>query len=197
MYLTVKNQLRNYSVREYEILRKLCRLSKNLYNEALYSVRKYFFAERKYLRYENNYYVCKTSENYRALNTDVAQQTLKVVDRCFKSFFALISKAKSGSYQFNQISLPHYLDKEGYFSLIIPPEISVNLDYDKYLAVDLGLDNLASCVTSEGASFIGKQIKFYNRLYNKENAKLQSILAKQQIKYFSKRQYLNLQKRNA
>ncbi|MBQ4470439.1 MAG: transposase, partial [Synergistaceae bacterium] len=109
----------------------------------------------------------------------------------------LISKAKSGSYQFNQISLPHYLDKEGYFSLIIPPEISVNLDYDKYLAVDLGLDNLASCVTSEGASFIGKQIKFYNRLYNKENAKLQSILAKQQIKYFSKRQYLNLQKRNA
>ncbi|MBQ9403843.1 MAG: transposase [Synergistaceae bacterium] len=258
MYLTVKNQLRNYSVREYEILRKLCRLSKNLYNEALYSVRKYFFAERKYLRYENNYYVCKTSENYRALNTDIAQQTLKVVDRCFKSFFALISKAKSGSYQFNQISLPHYLDKEGYFSLIIPrinikngyftlpmsrefkreheelrfiippniadkeiqevrihprnnarffeieyiyiqPEISVNLDYDKYLAVDLGLDNLASCVTSEGASFIidGKQIKSYNRLYNKENAKLQSILAKQQIKYFSKRQYLNLQKRNA
>ena len=257
MYLTVKNQIRHYSVREYEILRKLCRLSKNLYNEALYSIRQYFFAERKYLRYENNYHVCKNSENYKVLNTDIAQQTLKVVDRCFKSFFALISKAKSGSYQFNQIRPPHYLDKEGYFSLIIPrinikngyftlpmsrefkrehgelrfiippniadkkiqevrihprnnarffeieyiyiqPDIRVELDYDKYLAVDLGLDNLASCVTSEGASFIldGKQIKSYNRLYNKENAKLQSILAKQQIKYFSKRQYLNLQKRN-
>ena len=120
MYLTVKNQLRNYSVREYEILRKLCRLSKNLYNEALYSIRQYFFAEREYLRYENNYHVCKTSENYKAMGTDIAQQTLKVVDSCFKSFFALISKARSGSYQFNQIRLPHYLDKEGYFSLIIP-----------------------------------------------------------------------------
>ena len=258
MYLTVKNQLKNLSVREYKILRELCRFSKNLYNEALYNVRQYYFTERKYLRYESNYHVCKTSENYKALNTDIAQQTLKIIDRCFKSFFALISKAKSGSYQFNQIRLPHYLDKEGYFSLIIPrikikdgyfalplsrefkrehgeirfiippniadkeiqevrihpknnarffeieyvyiqPEISINLDNTKYLAIDLGLDNLASCVTSEGASFIldGKQIKSYNRLYNKENARLQSILAKQQIKYFSKRQYLNLQKRNA
>ena len=110
MYLTVKNQLRYLSVHEYETLKKLCRLSKNLYNEALYSVRQYYFTEHKYLRYENNYHVCKESENYKTLNTDIAQQTMKVVDRNFKSFFALLQKAKSGSYQFNQIKLPHYLD---------------------------------------------------------------------------------------
>lgn len=45
---------------------------------------------------------------------------MKVVDRAFKSFFALIIKAKAGSYRFNQIRLPHYLDKEGFFSLILP-----------------------------------------------------------------------------
>ena len=112
MYLTVKNQLKNLSVREYKTLRTLCRLSKNLFNEAMYSVRQYYFSERKYLRYENNYHVCKVSENYQALGTEIAQQTLKVVDRCFKSFFALINKSKSGSYQFSIINLPHYLKKK-------------------------------------------------------------------------------------
>ena len=258
MYLTVKNQLKHLSVREYETLRTLCRLSKNLYNEALYSVRQYFFVERQYLHYESNYHVCKDSPNYKALGTEIAQQTLKVVDRCFKSFFALINKAKSGSYQFNMVQLPHYLSKEGWFSLIIPrikikdgsfalpmsrdfkkehgeirftvpsniagkeikevrihprnhahffeieyiyeqPEIHADVDADKFLGVDLGLDNLATCATSDGASFIidGKQIKSYNRLYNKENARLQSIKDKQHIKGITKRQYLNLRKRNA
>ena len=258
MYLTVKNQLKNLSVREYKTLRTLCRLSKNLFNEAMYSVRQYYFAEHKYLHYENNYHVCKGSENYQALGTEIAQQTLKVVDRCFKSFFALISKAKFGSYQFSMINLPHYLKKDGWFTLIIPrikikdgyftlpmsrdfkkehgelrfnippniadkeiqqvrihprnnarffeieyiyeqPEEKADVDADKFLGVDLGLDNLATCVTSEGASFIvdGKQIKSYNRLYNKENARLQSIKDKQKIKGFTERQYNNLRKRNA
>ena len=150
MYLTVKNQLRHLSAREFETLRTLCRMSKNLYNEALYSVRQYYFSERQYLRYERNYHVCKESENYKALGTEIAQQTLKVVDRCFKSFFALINKAKSGFYQFNMVCMPRYLDKEGWFS----------------------------------------------RLYNKENARLQSIKDKQHIKDFTRRQYHNLRKRN-
>ena len=46
MYLTVKNQLRNLPVKYFETLRLLCHLSKNLYNEALYSVRQYYFTER-------------------------------------------------------------------------------------------------------------------------------------------------------
>ena len=120
LYLTVKNQLKHLSVREYQSLRTLCRLSKNLYNEALYSIRQYYFAERQYLRYESNYYVCKDSSNYKALGTEIVQQTLKVADRCFKAFFALVRKAKSGTYQFNIVQLPNYLSKEGWFSLIIP-----------------------------------------------------------------------------
>ena len=258
MYLTVKNQLRDLSVREYKILRELCRLSKNLYNEAIYSIRQYYFREHKYLRYESNYHICKESENYKILHTDIAQQTMKVADRCFKSFFALVKKVKEGSYQYNLVRLPQYLNKEGWFLLIIPrinikngsfalpmskaykkqhgevrftippniegkkikevrirplnnarffeieyiyeqPEFHVDLDSDKYLSVDLGLDNLATCVTSEGASFIldGKQVKSYNRLYNKENLRLQSIKDKQKVKSITLRQYLGLRKRNA
>jgi putative transposase len=53
MYLTQKNQLRYLSKAEFLALRELCRLSKNLYNVGLYTVRQYFFEERKHLRYES------------------------------------------------------------------------------------------------------------------------------------------------
>ena len=257
MYLTQKCQLRNLSKNEYSALRSLCVLSKNLYNSTLYAVRQYYFAEKKYMRYENAYHVCKENENYKMLGTDLAQQTMKVVDRNFKSFFALISKAKSGTYQFSMIHIPHYLPKDGVFSLIIPririkdgyfaipmspgfkrehgeiriqfptnlkaeaikevrihPKFdgryfeieyvyeadsqTVNLNPNNYLAVDLGLDNLATCVTNTGASYIvdGKKLKSINRWWNKENARLQSIKDLQSTKGTTHKQYLLARKRN-
>ena len=120
MYLTQKNQIKGLSKAEYTALRELCHLSKNLYNVGLYSVRQFFFEEKRYLRYESNYHVCKGNENYKLLNTDIAQQTLKIVDRSFRSFFNLIKAAKQGLYRFEQISLPRYLKKDGYFPLIMP-----------------------------------------------------------------------------
>ena len=182
---------------------------------------------------------------------------MRVVDRNFKSFYALIEKAKEGNYQFKQIRMPHYLPKEGYFSLIIPrisikngsfaipmsrafkkehgelrfnippnledkeicevrihprnkgrffeieyiyeqQEIKVELNANKYMSVDFGLDNLATCVTNEGASMIldGKSLKSYNRLYNKINANIQSSKDKSGIKGFNRRQVFNVRKRN-
>jgi hypothetical protein len=43
MYATQKNQLRRLSKQEFNALSALCRLSKNLYNVALYECRQYFF----------------------------------------------------------------------------------------------------------------------------------------------------------
>ena len=118
MFRIVNNQLRNLDKQEYTALKELCKLSKNLYNSTLYAVRQYYFTEKKYLRYESAYHVCKENENYQLLNTDIAQQTMKVVDRNFKSFFALVSKAKDGDYKFIDVKLPHYLPKDGYLLLI-------------------------------------------------------------------------------
>jgi IS605 OrfB family transposase len=257
LYLTQKNQLCGLSKHESSALRYLCALSKNLYNYTLYAVRQYYFTEKKYLRYESTYHICKENENYKLLGTDTAQQTMKIVDRSFKSFFALISKAKSGSYQFNQIRLPHYLPKDGLFMLVIPrikvkdgyfdipmspafkrehgkikikfptnltpasvKEIrihprfngkyfdieyvykvemqTINLNPDKALSVDLGLDNLATCVTNTGASFIidGKKLKSHNQWWNKENARLQSMKDLQGIKGITRKQYFITRKRN-
>lgn len=66
------------------------------------------------------------------------------------------------------------------------------LNKDNYLSVDLGLDNFATCVTTDGTSFIieGKGIKSFNRWWNKEKAKLQSIYDKQKIQKGKKLCYL-------
>ncbi len=257
MYLTQKNQIRGLSKPEFTALRELCRLSKNLYNVGLYSVRQFYFSEQKYLRYESNYHHCKENENYQLLNTDIAQQTLKVVDRSFRSFFNLIKAAKNGLYRFEQIRLPKYLPKDGYFPLIMPrikvkngsfelpmsnafkkqfgsisipfpqrlqgkklKEVRIlpkynarffeveyiveqeaepqNVDPNKALAIDLGLNNLATCVSTTGASFIvdGKRLKSINQWFNKVNASLQSVKDLQGIKGTTERQTRLTRKRN-
>ncbi|HOI14079.1 MAG TPA: transposase [Methanoculleus sp.] len=55
---------------------------------------------------------------------------------------------------------------------------------DRYLAIDLGLDNFATCVDSiTGTATIidGKYLKSINRWYNKETARLQSIKDQQKL----------------
>ena len=90
MYLTVCQQLKHLSKDEFLILRELCRTAKNLTNQAIYQVRQYYFEHGRYLPYEKNYAILKTSENYRLLNSNMAQQILKEVDGSFKSFFGLL-----------------------------------------------------------------------------------------------------------
>ena len=119
MYATQKNQLRRLNRQEFIALSALCRLSKNLFNVALYESRQYFFSERKRLSYESNYHICKSNENYRLLNTDIAQQTMKVVDRSMRSFLGLLKAVSIGRCD-QKPQLPRYLPKEGFFPLIIP-----------------------------------------------------------------------------
>ncbi len=256
MYATQKNQLRRLSKQEFNALAALCRLSKNLFNVALYESRQYFFQERKRLSYESNYHLCKSNENYRLLNTDIAQQTMKVVDRSMRSFLGLL-RAISISRCDQKPQMPKYLNKEGFFTLIIPrirlkdgmfnvpmsrefkkeygevkiqlPErlenkkikevrihpkysarwfeieyiyedekIKTSVDPNKAIALDLGVDNLAACIDTDGHQFLidGKRLKSINQWYNKCNAQLQSKKDKQGIKSFTNKQARLYQWRN-
>lgn len=60
---------------------------------------------------------------------------------------------------------------------------------DNYMSIDLGLNNLATCITTNLSSFIinGKPLKSINHYYNSKKAKLQSSLKKNHNKYTSKR----------
>ena len=242
MYLTVKQQIKHLSKEDYKSIKKLCRIAKNLTNEAIYNVRQYYFTEDKFLKYEKNYTLLKSSPNYKELNSNMAQQILKEVDGSFKSFFGLIKLAKQGKYSFKDCKLPRYLPKDGYTTLVIgfvrlngnklilpfsnnfkkthkvveitiPPvlldkkvkEIRIlpkanaryfeiqyiyeteciqrNLNTQNALALDLGVNNLVTAVSSTGKSFIvdGKRLKSINQWFNKENARLQSIKDKQRF----------------
>lgn len=59
--------------------------------------------------------------------------------------------------------------------------IQRNLNKHNALALDLGINNLVTAVSSNGKSFIidGRRLKSINQWFNKENARLQSIKDKQ------------------
>lgn len=258
MYLTIKQQAKRLSKDDYKSIKELCHIAKNLVNQAIYNVRQYYFTEGEYLNYEKNYHLLKNSDNYKMLNSNMAQQILKEVDGSFKSFFGLLKLAKKGKYTFRDCRLPHYLPKNGYATLVIglvrlkgnklrlpfsnaykkthevievtiPPvllgkkvkEIRIipkanarffeiqyiyeaeyiqrNLNKSNALALDLGINNLVTAVSSKGKTFIvdGRKLKSINQWYNKENARLQRIKDKQHFgKRTTKRQNIIARNRN-
>ena len=119
MYFTIKQQVKHLSKEDYLTIKELCHTAKNLANEAIYNVRQYYFTEGEFLKYEKNYTLLKNSPNYKALNSNMAQQILKEVDGSFKSFFGLLKLTKQGKYAFRDCKLPHYLPKDGYATLVI------------------------------------------------------------------------------
>ncbi len=144
MYLTQKNHLRGLPKSDYQILRQLTHLSKNLYNHTLYTVRQYYFANESFLQYEQAYHYVKADENYERLPLQVAQQTMRVVNRSMRSFFRLLRERTKGNYN-RPIRLPGYLPKDGYFNCIFPKDmfkvkgkrirISLGLSFAKNLGI--------------------------------------------------------------
>ena len=80
----------------YNELDNLCFLSKNLYNSALYTVRQFYFTNKKYFNWikVNNQFISEKQQDYYALPCKVSQQTLKMVDQNMKSFFNAIKTKK-------------------------------------------------------------------------------------------------------
>lgn len=76
-------------------------------------------------------------------------------------------------------------------------EEEIKLTTNNALAIDLGVNNLCTCITNTGKSFIidGRKLKSINQFFNKNNAKLQSIKDKQNIKRQTKQQFLISRKR--
>ncbi|MBQ7198771.1 MAG: hypothetical protein IJS29_05865, partial [Selenomonadaceae bacterium] len=96
MKITQINVIRHLTKKEYFQLRELCFFSNCLYNFGLYNVRQQYFKNKTFLNYTKNEPQCKENENYKLLQANMSQQTLRDVDGAFKSFFgSLKSKKKS------------------------------------------------------------------------------------------------------
>ena len=212
----------------YDELDHLCLLSKNLYNSTIYTVRQYYFANKQFFNYQavNKLFVSGNQPDYRALPAKVAKHTQMLVDRNFKSFFALLELKAQGKYN-KPIKIPRYLKKTGkqvahyekgalsfkakgfiklskthikiktkltkdvvQFVRLIPRNnyIAIEIGYNvnepeqktnnNILAIDIGVNNIASCVTTDGDKLLvnGKPLKYINHNYNKEVANAKSKL---------------------
>jgi len=118
MFKSQKNKMR-LDKEQFKFLRDLCHRSKDLFNATLYETRQHFFRCGQFLNYNTAYHVMKEQEVFKRLPTDPGTQTMKVVERCFRSFFGLLKKKQGGNYN-RPVSIPHYLDKDGHFILLFP-----------------------------------------------------------------------------
>jgi len=102
-----------------DTLSQLCHNSKNLYNEANYIVRQEMFKTGKWTRYYNLAMILKDSDCFKSLNAQSSQQTLKVLDRSWKSFFKAIKEWKIHPEKFlGRPKIPSYKPKNGESILI-------------------------------------------------------------------------------
>ena len=230
----------------YKELDNLCFLSKNLYNQALYRIRQQFFEDKLFKNYYdlNRELHDENQVDYRALPANTSQETLKLVNQNYSSFFKSLQKGiksaripgyldKTKGRQivvYNHMTLPSNLLEKGIIKLpksnlqfktkqkninqvrIVPKNNYIVLevvyeatikellkDNKRYMSIDLGIDNLATCSSNVSKSFIinGKPVKSINQFYNKKKAKLQTELELKNKKKTSKQlQNLTLKRNN-
>jgi putative transposase len=231
MYLVERHVIKEKNPLHKE-LDNICFLTKNLYNKGLYLVRKHYFETKKYLDYLKLSRILRDSKDvdYYSINTKVSSETLRVLDRNFKSFFSLIKKKKNNDYD-KPVKIPKYLDKDNRFiatfnkeaiskkylkegtiklsgiSNIISTEKATvdnivevrvlprnnhhvvevvdkvedkenKVDNERYASVDLGINNLMTVSSNVTKPFIinGRPLKSINQYWNKELARLKSLL---------------------
>jgi len=98
---------------------ELCHISKNLYNEANYTIRQELFKTGKWTRYNELNKLLKESTNYKTLPAQTAQQTLILLDKSWKSFFKAIRVWKAHPEKFKERPrIPGYKKKDGEHILV-------------------------------------------------------------------------------
>ena len=129
MELTEKEII--YSADErFDLIKNLCRLSKNLYNASLYDVRQYYFETKSYRTWQSQkpLFTKNKNQDYYALQSNLAGEVLMQVGRQFLSFFNNKTNKKK--------RIPKYKDKNGY-NVVAFPKITfskqIEFDEDKQL----------------------------------------------------------------
>lgn len=204
----LKMKIRNLDKKDFKRLKELCQHSKNLYNQALYTLNQEYRASGKYLGYNTLDKIMQVKPNlegkvnYKLLKAGVSQQILRKLDKNYSSFFAVIKKYKANKNAFKgvprppkyikrttynliydsqrfqikndkvvlgresnlTISIPKQIQgkkinqieiipKSSFFEVIFVYETEDNFVKIKannnVMAIDLGLNNLATCVTNK------------------------------------------------
>lgn len=88
--------------------------SKNLYNLGMYYIRQEFINNGRWIRYSELDKMLQQTEAYKELKSQPSQQTLRALDKIWKSFFASIKEWKKNPQKYlGMPRLPKYKDKNG------------------------------------------------------------------------------------
>lgn len=101
MYL-VEQHIISVNDKRYKDLDRICFLSKNLYNAALYTIKQEFLRTGKWIRYTSLDRKLKDEDNfdYRAISAASSQQILMSLDKSLKSYFSAIKSWKRDNKKF-------------------------------------------------------------------------------------------------
>lgn len=114
-----KQHVRKLAKGSFEELLEMCKHSNSLYNCSLYTIKEYYKQTTKYIGYNNLYKELKDNDHYKALPSKISQQILRLTDKNYRSFFALLKRKRNGEYG-DKINEPRFKKSGGLFNLILP-----------------------------------------------------------------------------
>ena len=142
----------------------------------------YFKALKDYKKHPNKYNGMPKKPKFKEEQNLITftNQTIKIKDQ-----FIVINKEhkvhipnevyKEELKNFKTISFIPYYNKVKVIITYETKELNADLNVDEYLSIDLGMNNLCSCVSKDDCFILnGKPLKSINQFYNKKLGKLQS-----------------------
>ena len=138
------NLIYSFYIPQTEHLVNLCKVSNNLYNQALYLFRQALKNENKWLWYADMDKLMKTTPNlegeinYRLLKAQVSQQILKVLEKNIKAYCKAIKDFKTNPAKYKAMpQLPSFRKRSGLFNLYYPNQSAIIKNGKIRLAKDL------------------------------------------------------------
>ena len=118
-------KIRNLNQTNYKELRRDCRISKDLYNQSLYEMNKFYERNQKSMSHTDLYHHMKYQMNldgdvnFLKLKNDISNQVLKKLCKNFVSFFRLIKDYNKNKSKYKGVPRPpKYLKKNSFFMLV-------------------------------------------------------------------------------
>lgn len=129
MYLTEQHII-TVNDKRYKDLDRICFLSKNLYNAALYIIKQEFLVSGKWIRSVelNKKMVAENNVDFRAMSGSSSQQILIALDKNLKSYFSAIKAWKRDNKKFTgcpNSRNTNIKQKEGTYFLILMHNLSI------------------------------------------------------------------------
>lgn len=136
---------------------------------------------------KNGFLYVSMSRDFRALHPDVKEIKIAFPKRLEDKIIKEVRILPFNNGRYFKIQYVYEVEQE-----------DVYVDKNNILSIDLGVDNLATCVSTVGTPFIvdGRKLKSINHQWNKELARLRSISMKQKLKITKRIQNITIKRNN-